>query len=452
MFKNNYINEPFYGDHCVFEFVNLYFNNVDNKWYIYTKDKSGKIHKTSFNTKEEALNRWNETVRVQSALLKDCVLLTVSKSPEENKSCIFDYVNYIEKNGKFIIEVKEKKTGLVKQTFFDSKMTAMNDWHRIVQTESAFVKDCVLIDLTNTNINKDNINSCPFEYVYFHKINNNYIIETKHKLDGDLGYKKFDNIEDAHNYYKLNVNKNCKLTDKTLHNIHAKDATKNVNLEEAKLYKNNDLYYIEILENKKYTKNEFQNYEMAKKYWDFVVLKKYENNTDEFIKINKELTHISDKLLKVDSIDFDKLNHLLKKYEEHSKFINEMNKYSGKYKMENNHLGHSGELLGNTAHLIHPGIPGSNMFKNNIDINKINKLEIKLKEYINKNNNNKAILEDIYSKLLEKNNPKNKPIMKKISKTLKCPACPPSPLYAITNPVSVMEIQNQRVGSIVKNK
>ena len=481
LFNNSNLRETFanmgQNKQCVFEFVHLYFNNTNNKWYIYVKDTHSKTHETVFNTKEEALHRWNSLVKLQENLLKDCVLLTVNKPPHV---CIFDYVHYYEKNGKHTIEVKETKTGLIKTTDFVSKQQAMSEWRAVLDKQHNMAKDCILIDLTHNKADP----TCVLEYAHLYEHNGGYVINLKNKLDKEPTKHHFNTMEMAQEYWKeINKNKNCHLTNNIKHHItnlnHSghighKDENKCV-LEYAKLYNKGNNYVLELKKFGKVMTHEFHTYEQAKKMWDFLIMShEYKNcklketvENNEFIHINKELNKINDKLLKQDTLakqDKHKLDLLLNKFTEHSKYINEQYVKLLSYINQTNNLKNAtvqkqhekGPQNVYSNLLIKPRnyTDSTTNLKHNIELKeqKLMDLDKKLAHYRKDNNNNKAILEDIYGKLLAKSNKKNKNITKKISKCLKeseCPKCPPQPLYAITTPVSVMEIQNQRVGSIV---
>jgi len=81
--------------------------------------------------------------------------------------------------------------------------------------------------------------------------------------------------------------------------------------------------------------------------------------------------------------------------------------------------------------------------------NKLASLEEKINTIMHGIEANKTVLNDINAKLKNKvPKPKSDIVtIKKINKSLK--KCPPCPMYASTHPVNVMEVNNQRVGSII---
>jgi hypothetical protein len=495
--------ELFTDKNCIFDYVHYYEHN--NLHFIEVKDKHGNINKDSFKTKEEAFNIWNNNVKAQPELIKDCIVIDLTNDKEKihlnNEICIFDYVHYYESpEGEHIIEVKDKKSGNIKKAYFTNKNIALKEWSDLLNSEKHSIKNCILLDLHN-NKNKNHLkmpfnlpinNKCPYDYIHYYTKNNLYYIELKSKLNTKPEINEFKTMLDAikfwnefHKNHKTCHLKHIEISKTTLQN--KKMLSKNCKLEYAKLYNKNNNYILELKKIHEIMpiKHEFKSYEEAKKLWTFLIKNEEfkhcllnENiESNELIQINLELNKLNNKLLKVDTMaetDHKKLDFLLNKFMEHSKHIElQHKKLDEKIKKNESHKNQINKInigknkltplieLNTTNSIVENKLKEAQIRLVQNDI-KIIELENRLKENITNNNNNRAIIEDIRAKLLNNINSvnnHNKNALLKINKTLlECKECKaklkhknalPMPLYALTNPVSVMEIENQKVGSII---
>lgn len=415
-----------------------------------------------------------------------------------DNECIFDYVHYYTENNNHVIEVKNKHTNKINKAYFTNKNKALYEWNKALETEKHLIKNCILIDLTKNNEHK--MNYCPYEYIYYYKKNNVHYIELKEKISSKISKFNFESHEEAMNFYnKWNV---CKLENKNtikhITNLNHENKNKNEHehenkpeneneliksckLDYAKLYNNSpDNFVLEIKKiNKTPVKHLFKTYKEAKKLWDFLVVNiEFKNcilqeniKSNELINLNIELNKLNNKLLKLNNLsesDNSKLDILLNKFLEHSNYISEQHKKLAKtikqnnihkeeiHKLKENPKLNKSNLIITTKNnnSLEQKLKDANMklVKNDI---KITELENKLKENIEDNENNMAIIAEIYAKLLNNYKLENKESLNKIKNTLNnCPKCNnlPMPLYPITNPVSVMEIDKQTVGSIIKER